>query len=225
MGAIDITLEQALAQRVRQQISVADAAHAFDHVQEVARLAKWLLTTVPAEPRIVVAAAYCHDLCSRSEVGFTEAIPRSVQAARLLLSDLGYGAEEIDQVGQCIVTASWEYALQGGQPHSPEASVLRDADWLEAIGAHGIARVFAFAGHYQVPLTFVDLDPERPPRLRTRGDQPDPSAFHHFYAKLLWVKDGLLTEPGRHEGERRHRVLVTFLREYRAEYERTGEPH
>jgi uncharacterized protein len=102
--------------------------------------------------------------------------------------------------------------------------VLRDADWLEAIGAHGIARVFAFAGHYNVPLTFVDRDPERPPRLPTQDNQPDPSAFHHFYSKLLWVKDGLLTEPGRQEGERRHRFLVAFLKEYRAERERTDEP-
>ena len=201
MGELDAATEQSLVQHVRVCISRDDVAHAFEHVQEVARIAKWLLTAVPAVPRIVVAAAYCHDLHSRSSVGFAEAIPQSIRTAQGLLKEIGYSAEEIERVKQCIITSSWEHALQCGVPSSPEACVLRDADWLESIGAHGVARVFAFAGHYHVPLGFVDHDPERPPRLPTNGNQADPSAFHHFYAKLLWIKDGLLTAPGRIEGE------------------------
>ena len=215
------TLEDALLRAVETHISQDDPAHALAHILEVVRLARWILREVEADERIVIAAAYCHDLRSRREVGFEEAVGRSASEAAVILRNLGYSECEIRDVAECIVSASWEHHLAGGKPSSLEASVLRDADWLEAMGAHGIARVFAFAGTYRLPLAFVDGDPEHPARLSATLDGPDPSPFHHFYSKLLWLMPELVTEPARREGSRRHRILVDFLKEYREEMRRT----
>jgi uncharacterized protein len=209
-------LETQVAAAVLRVMSADDTAHSIEHADEVWRLSKWLLAGTQARPRICLAAAYCHDLRSRGEAGFTNAVDSSVKHGSSLLSSLGYNDEEIALIGTVITEASWENFVKGLRPSSLEAQILRDADWLDATGAHGVARVFAFAGRYCLPLTFVDQDADHPVALPTPAHAPDPP-FHHFYSKLLWLRENFITEKARAEGERRHAFLVSFLKEYRRE--------
>lgn len=213
-------LEEHLLSAVRKVMSSDDSAHGVEHITEVWRLSKWLCRTTPVRYRVILAAAYCHDLRSRGDAGFSKALDSSVQYASPLLASLGYTDEEISLVGQCIFEASWENFVTGRQPTIPEAAILRDADFLEAMGAHGIARVFAFAGRYCLPIAYLDLDPDHPIRLPTSPNKPNPP-FDHFYSKLLWLKENLIHPIARKEGERRHAYLVQFLKEYGQEITRT----
>jgi len=221
--SIETQLENQVVSEVRTVLSSDDSAHSIEHLDEVWRLAKWLMQSTPARHRIVVAAAYCHDLKSRGEVGFSKAVDSSVEHSFPLLKELGYTDEEIATVGQCIYEGSWEYYVKGRRPSMAEAVILRDADWLEAMGAHGVARVFAFAGRYCLPIAYLDLDPDQPVRLPTPEKGPNPP-FDHFYSKLLWLRDNLITTEARKEGERRHAFLVHFLKEYGLEVIRTTDP-
>jgi uncharacterized protein len=219
--SIETELEERVASAVKAAISSDDSSHSIEHANEVWRLSKWLLRSTPARHRIVLAAAFCHDLKSRGEVGFSKAVDSSVEHSSPLLERLGYTNAEISLVGQCIVEGSWEYFVKGRRPTIPEAAILRDADWLEAMGAHGVARVFAFAGRYCLPIAYVDLDPDHPVRLPTPVKGPNPP-FEHFYSKLLWLEENLITAEARKEGERRHAFLVHFLKEYGQEIARTS---
>jgi uncharacterized protein len=218
--------EERIESLVQRELSARDVAHGLDHARAVARNVRWILkdpmSVVHADERVTLAAAWFHDVRSRDEAGFDLAASESAQVASRLLCSLGFSAEERERVAKCIETASWEHHLTGGYPASTEAEVLRDADWLEAMGAVGIARVFAFSGMQKLPLSFLEGDPEVPERLPTNGDGPDPSPFHHFYSKLLWLRDGLTTRRGRLEGEHRHRTLVRFLKHYEEEVSRTS---
>ena len=140
-----------------------------------------------------------------------ESLAKALEAA-------GIARNEIEKIGDVIMTSSYESHLKGMEPASLEAKVLRDADWLDAMGARGIARVFVFAGHYGCPeMGTVDWDPESPEKLEMSTSGPDPSPVYHFFSKLLWLKDLMQTDTGRMEAEKRHQFMVNFLKRYREE--------
>ena len=210
-------LEAKLRETLRTRMATQDAAHMFDHVLQVVKNAKFLLQGVECNARVVLAAAYVHDLCSRREFEGRDVHDASAEAASPILKQLDYEPTEIVLIADCVRTASWEHSIAGGIPSTVEAKVLRDADWLEAMGATGISRVFAFAGSYDLPLTPVDVDPLHPQRLPAYVCGPDPSPFYHFYSKLLWLKSGLQFQNAKVEGERRHQLMIRFLLEHRRE--------
>jgi len=117
-----------------------------------------------------------------------------------------------------IISSSYESYLKGKEATTIEAKVVRDADWLDAIGARGIARVFVFAGYYHCPeMGSVDWDPDNPVKLDMSPIGPDPSPIYHFFSKLLWLKDLMQTETGKKEAEKRHQFMVDFLKRYKSE--------
>ena len=75
---------------------------------------------------------------------------------------------------------------------------MQDADRLDAIGAVGIARTFAYGGEHGRPMR---------------------ESIEHFYDKLLKLKGLMNTESGRRMAEERHAFLVEFLDRYREETE------
>ena len=81
-------------------------------------------------------------------------------------------------------------------PTSLEAMIVQDADRLDAIGAVGVARAFAYGGNQNRPLS---------------------KSMEHFHDKLLLIKDKLNTEAAKRIGEERHQFLLDFLEEYKKE--------
>ncbi|MDQ0272028.1 HD domain-containing protein [Cytobacillus purgationiresistens] len=107
----------------------------------------------------------------------------------------------------------------GGQVHdlSDEAKVVQDADRLDAIGAMGIARTFAYGGAKGQPM----YDPSLAVRERmTEKEYRDgkSSSINHFYEKLLKLKDLLNTNTAREIAESRNRIMEEFLAEFYKEW-------
>jgi uncharacterized protein len=185
-------------------------------VEYVVNMAKKIAVQEGADLRIVIPAAYLHDLVSRGEVeSYDLHTDASVVEGKRFLRDIGFSADEIEEIGNVIMTSSYESYLKEMEPASLEARVLRDADWLDAMGARGIARVFVFAGHYGCPeMGTVDWDLETPEKLEMSTSGPDPSPIYHIFSKLLWLKDLMQTDAGRMEAEKRHQFMVEFLKRY-----------
>jgi uncharacterized protein len=211
--------EKQIRDFVRERLRGTDIAHGFDHVEYVVNMARKIALREGADLRIVVPAAYLHDMVSRGEVErFDLHTDESAAQGKQFLQNLGFSAAQIEEIGDAIATSSYESHLKGKEPVSLEAKVVRDADWLDAIGARGIARVFAFAGHYGCSeMGKVDWDPEKPERLEMNTSGTDPSPIYHFFSKLLWQKDLMQTDTGKIEAEKRHQFMVDFLKRYRAE--------
>lgn len=216
-----ITLEQEKQIRdfAKKRLRGADIAHGFDHVDCVVNMAREIALREGADLRIVVPAAYLHDIVSRGEVErFDLHTDGSAAEGKQFLRNIGFSAVEIEEIGDAIATSSYESYLKGREPASLEAKVVRDADWLDAIGARGIARVFAFAGHYGCPeMGKVDWDPEKPEKLEMNISGADPSPIYHFFSKLLWLENLMQTDTGKMEAEKRHQFMMDFLKRYRAE--------
>jgi uncharacterized protein len=99
----------------------------------------------------------------------------------------------------------------GPEPSTLEAQVLYDADKLDAIGAIGVARAFAYGGaHGQrlwAPTDSVDLE-----QWQAEGDDADVhTPVHEFIVKLSRIKDRLYTAAGRAIAAERHDYMVVFF--------------
>ncbi len=198
----------------------SDIAHGFDHIECVVDMAKKIALDTGAKLHIVIPSAYLHDIVSRKEVeSFDLHTENSILLAKEFLSSIGFSEQEIEDISSVIIASSYESYLKGIEPKTLEAKVVRDADWLDAMGARGIARVFVFAGYYGCPeIGKVEMDPENPVKLVMSISGPDPSPIYHFFSKLLWLKDLMQTETGKREAEIRHQFMINFLKQYKSEY-------
>jgi len=185
----------------------ADAVHDFDHVLRVARLAERIGRAEGADLTIVQAAALLHDL-GRAEAQRAGADHAQVAAARARRILAGRPEAQVEAVIHAIASHRFRTAPT---PATLEAQVLFDADKLDAIGAVGIARAFAYGGaHGQrlwAPIPSVDVD-----AWDERGDDPaNHTPVHEFVVKLSRIKDRIFTPTGRRIAASRHELMVAFF--------------
>jgi uncharacterized protein len=194
----------------------ADAAHDFDHVARVARLAELIAAAEGADLTVVRLAALLHDLpapAAQSAEHRTAHHWRAAQAARQLLLDRGAGAELVAQVVHCI--EAHRFRDQRVRPQTLEARCLYDADKLDSMGAIGVARAFAYAGAHGNRLwvkSVAEID----------GDDTEPAApeytpVHEYIFKLQRLLATLHTPTARALGAERHATMAAFFAQLDAE--------
>jgi len=123
----------------------------------------------------------------------------------------------------CAIIAGLSFKGEGEppQPLSREGQVVQAADRLDAIGAIGIARVFAYSGHAGTPIYDPDCAPVCGPVRGMTAEQYQayPSTpINHFYEKLLLLKDRMNTAAGRQMAEERHCYMEGFLAQFAREW-------
>ncbi len=198
----------------------SDGSHDLGHFQRVWKAARYINQEEgePADPLILLAAAYFHDLVSLPKNHPQRATSSRLSAERtvlLLEKDFpDFPREKIEGVRHAIHAHSFS---AGVKPLTPEAGILQDADRMEAVGAIGIVRVFYMAGQLGQRL-FDGSDP------MAEGREPDDQryALDHFQVKLLKLPALMNTAAGRRLAEVNAEYLREFLRkinkEIRGEY-------
>jgi uncharacterized protein len=193
-----ITIEKA-----KQYYQGADAIHDFDHVVRVLALAERLAQEEGADLEIVRAAALLHDVArGQGDRLTTDHAQAGADFARGLLD--GNPLERVEAVAQAIAAHRFR---TGPRPRAIEAKVLHDADKLDAIGAIGVARAFAFGGHEgqrlwaEVPAGYQESQATR------QAHTP----VHEYHMKLVRIKERLLTASARRLAEERHAFMVVFF--------------
>jgi uncharacterized protein len=212
----EATLASAAA-HVRDALAHDSSGHDWWHIDRVTRLARVIADRERADPYVCQLAALLHDLADAKIAGDEETGQRAVRA---WLDDQRVEPEIVAHVMEIIATMSF---AGGNRPpmHSLEGRVVQDADRLDAIGAIGVARAFAYGGSRGRLL----YDPAETPRAYT-----DPSAYHasaastimHFHEKLLLLKDRMNTAYARELAEARHRYMLAFLDEFAREWDGDG---
>ena len=183
----------------------ADSAHDFDHVLRVVTMADRLAQAEGANRNIVRAAALLHDIgLDEGRAGHeTSAANRAAE----ILREQGYPEDFWRAVAHAIESHRFR---SGPTPQTLEAKVLFDADKLDAIGAIGVARAFAFGAHRgqklwgAVPADYTD---------QMNGVEADPrehTAVHEFHVKLSKIRDRLFTTTGKKIAAERHAFMVEF---------------
>jgi uncharacterized protein len=194
-------------QEARRLYEGADAVHDFDHVLRVLKLAEHIARAEGADLPIVRAAALLHDV-GRSEAAATGGDHAAVGAARAREALIGCPAARAEAVAHAIQAHRFRTDTP---PATLEAQVLYDADKLDAIGAIGVARAFAYGGaqgqRLWAPRASVDLD-----RWEAEGDDPaSHTPVHEFVIKLSRIKECLFTATARAIAIDRHNTMVAFF--------------
>lgn len=190
-----------------------DASHDFQHIERVRKNAFDIADSEPSANReIIELAVLLHDV-SDPKYSTEEKLEEERIIKQLNLSD-----DKIAHVKEVIKAVSFS----GGhevEAKTIEAKVVRDADRLDAIGAVGIARTFAFGGAKGRLL----YDASETPRDNMSVEEyrtKETASVTHFYEKLLKLSEGMQTKKGKELAVERHAFMELFLQNLRKE---TGE--
>jgi uncharacterized protein len=195
-----ITVEQA-----RPYYQGADAIHDFDHVLRVLALAERLARTEGADLEIVRTATLLHDVArGHGDRMATDHAQAGAEFARRLLA--GQPPEKVEAVAHAIAAHRFR---SGPAPQTAEARVLHDADKLDAIGAIGVARAFAYGGHEGQRL-WARVPPGYEENEANRAEH---TPVHEYVIKLVKIKGRLLTASARQLAEERHTFMVAFYQQ------------
>jgi len=221
-------VEDRMRDYVRRKLVPSDLAHTMEHIDCVVRLTKLITKEENASERITIPAAYFHDLAPREPAMHHMHTYKSAILAKEYLKRNGFFTpEEIVHIQYCIITSSYGSYLLGYKPLSLEAQIVRDADWLDAIGARGVARVFAFGqAHGAREMGKIIYDPEGLPiTIDMNITGPDKNPIYHFFTKLLKIYQLLETPSAKRLGKERHNYMVQFLKQYQIESDLTVPAH
>ncbi|HNW93269.1 MAG TPA: HD domain-containing protein [bacterium] len=191
---------------VRERLAAARGSHDWEHTERVTRLCLKLGPPEGAAMGILLAAALLHDLGRDEEDRSNGAVCHAAlgaDLARVVLPPLGYAADEVGHIAECIAAHRFRDATA---PATREARVLYDADKLDAIGAVGIGRAFLFAGEIGAKLHDPDCSPDR-----CAAYGPDDTAYREYLVKLRHISGRLLTESGRALAGERHAFMVAYF--------------
>jgi uncharacterized protein len=182
-----------------------DPSHDLLHVTRVVGLAKRLAEKEGAQLEVVVPAAYLHDCVYISKTDHRRKRASRISADRAveLLRSWNYPVDHLPAIHHAILAHSFSAGLPA---ETIEAKVVQDADRLDAIGAIGVFRCFAFSGISKRPLYSLD-----DPFCLERNPEDSSYTLDHFFVKLLHLEKSLHTKSACEEAEPRVSAMKTFL--------------
>lgn len=207
------------AKFVEEKFSGEATGHDWWHMYRVWQLAKTIAKTEPqADKFIVELGALVHDIDDwKFNDGDEEVGPK---AARDWLKSLEIDETVIVHIENIIRTVSFKGSGVASNMKTIEGKIIHDADKLDAMGAIGIARAFAYGGAAGRPMYDPNVKPERHDDFQSYQKNQS-HTINHFYEKLLLLKDRMYTKTGKELAAERHDYLEKFLAEFYAEW--TGE--
>ncbi|MDB5184768.1 MAG: phosphohydrolase [Candidatus Saccharibacteria bacterium] len=205
------------ANHVEQTFSGEATGHDWWHMYRVWQLAKTIIASEPTADRFVVElAALLHDIADwKFHDGDEEAGP---QAARAWLSGLRVEEAVIAHIEDIIRTVSFKGAGVASNMKTLEGKIIHDADKLDALGAIGIARAFAYGGAAGRPMYDPASKPQQHEDFAAYKKNNGPT-IDHFYEKLLLLKDRMYTDTAKQLAQARHDYMENFLKQFYSEWQ------
>ena len=188
-----------------------DSAHDFEHMMRVYKNAQKLCKKEKVTEKLVLCAVLLHDIVSypKSDKRSKNSSIDSAKKAIIILKRYGFTENEITIISDAIREHSFS---QKKTPKTIEGKILQDADRLDALGAIGIARVFATGGSLKRPFYNID-----DPFCKKRNVDDKTWTLDHFFQKLLKLEFLMNTKSGKIEAKKRTRILKEYLKQLKNE--------
>ena len=210
-----IEIIQKTVEFISQEFESEGSGHDWFHIDRVRRLALHIGQSEGSEPFITEMGALLHDL---DDWKLTESESHFPVKAKKWLETLEVEA----QVATLILNVIEDISYQGAGTETPvrsiEAAVVQDADRLDAIGAIGIARTFAYGGHKSRLIYNPAIAPVMHSDFQSYKNSTAPT-INHFYEKLLLLKDRMNTNTAKSIADQRHCFMEYYLEQFFNEWE------
>ena len=190
------------AMEFARTVFAGDASgHDFDHTLRVYHMATRLAQEEGADLQTVQLAALLHDVDDR------KLSPETYEGKLRAVNFLKENGVEDGKIREIVdIISRISFSAQLPPPDSIEGKCVRDADRLDALGAIGIARTFAFGG-------------SRGRRMHDPEGIDKNASIQHFYDKLLRLKAEMLTPTGKRLAEQRDAYMRAFLEQFYGEWD------
>jgi len=204
----NIQICESLVQEIYEKF---DASHDFQHIERVRKNAEIIMDGErPVNKEIIHLAILLHDVSDPKYSG-----NEGKQKETSILNQLNLTKQDREWIEEIIQSVSFSGGIEKAA-HTLEAKIVRDADRLDAIGAVGIARTFAYGGakgrklYDWTETARYNMSEEEYRNVKT-------ASVTHFYEKLLLLKDLMITTTGKKMAQQRHEFMLTFLEQLQLE--------
>jgi uncharacterized protein len=210
------TIIKKISKEVREKLEGESSGHDWWHVYRVWQMARHIGKKEQTNMFVVELAALLHDISDWKFNNGDDTVGPKIAAK--LLSKYNVSRNIIDHICEIILTMSFKGAGVKTPMRTIEGKIVQDADRLDAIGAIGIGRTFAYGGHANLQM----YEPGKKPIMHQSKEQyfNNPTAtINHFYEKLLLLKDRMNTKTAIQIAKGRHKFMLEYLRRFSREWE------
>lgn len=192
---------------VYERFQEEPTGHDYWHMERVAQTAKHIASKEGGDLFVVEVAGWLHDVSDKKLV-------KNAETARNDVKELLIKAIPSPAIVKQILTAMEDVSFRGSHtiPQTLEGKIVQDADRLDAIGAIGIARTFAYGGNKGQLIHSEPNEFKEEKCLQT--------SIQHFYDKLLRLKNLMNTKAAIDLAEERHVFMEKFLEQFYKEWKR-----
>jgi uncharacterized protein len=204
------------AEFVKNKLQSESTGHDWLHVYRVWNNAIKIGQAEQVDMFVVQLGALLHDIADWKF--YDGDLMAGVRIAREFLNKFELDSVVIDCVCDIVKNISFKGAKTFVERLSKEGQVVQDADRLDAIGAIGIARTFAYGGYKQREI----YNPEIKPIIHESFEHYKNSigtSINHFHEKLLFLKDMMNTQTAKKMAEQRHAFMEEYMRKFYEEVE------
>ncbi len=204
---------------VKEKLYGEGSGHDWFHIERVYNLSKFIAEKENADLFIVEMTSLLHDI---DDWKFSNDTDTNTTTTENFLASISVPKNDINKIISIIKTMSFKGGVVDSTQNSIEGKVVQDSDRLDAIGAIGIARTFAYGGSKGRQI----YDPSINPIEFTSLEQVKNAENHtvnHFYEKLLKLKDLMNTNTAKEIAEKRHKFMENFLEEFYFEWNFPGK--
>ena len=189
--------------------------HDYYHTIRVYKLATKIAKQENADVKIVQLVALLHDF---DDIKLSPDTYVTKKNAVDFMTINKIDGKRIEAVCKIIDEVSFA-GTDSVVPDTIEGKCVQDADRLDAIGAIGIARTFAYGGSKGRRIHDPDIKPMTNMNKADYNQNHNSTSINHFYEKLLLLKDMMNTESAKKMAMHRQAVMEDFLEEFMAEWE------
>jgi len=202
---------------VRNVLGKEGTGHDWLHIERVVRNAKKIANKEGGDLFVIELAALLHDIADWKFHGGDFSV--GPKKTKEWLEKLKLEENIISHVTNIVKGVSFRGGTNKVKMKTLEGKIVQDADRLDAMGAIGIARTFAYGGYRGREIYNPKIKPKSYKHYANlKKGMKSGTTINHFYEKLLLLKDSMNTKTGRKMAEEKHKFMERFLKQFYKEW-------
>ena len=204
-----------LVEEIKQKFQGEGTGHDWYHIERVLNTSLHIQSIEGGDKLVIAYAALLHDIDDHKFNGGD--FEKGATVSKTILEDYELNPNQKEKIIEIVRTISFKGSGENDHMNSLEGKIVQDADRIDAVGAIGIARTFAYGGSIGQPI----YDPEVPASADQSKEEYIQNRTHtinHFYEKLLLLENRMKTITGKEIASERTKFMKEYLDKFYGEW-------